>query len=143
MAKPVSPRGTEISTSRSGCRRLSPKLASGVPVNQLKTSGASVSGISRIRMSSRIHAQLWTTVVRWSVPGALTRDRRSVGVFDDVLDRFALCHDRLDQVFDDRQVVRVVGSWIQEIFDGSWRSAASTFETSAAVAWGFQRKSAT
>src|SRR5438093_8348743 len=119
MAKPVSPRGTETRTSRSGCVRLSPRLESGMPVNQLKTSGTTASGISRIRMSSRIHAQLWTTVVRWSVPGALTRDRRSVGVFDDVLDRFALCHDRLDQGFDDRQVVRVVGIGL-EAFE--WRS---------------------
>src|SRR2546426_12400447 len=109
MAKPASPRGIEITTSRSGCAKLRPKAASGVPVNQLKTSGATVSGISRIRMSSRIHAQLWATVVRCSVLGAVTRDRRSVGMFDDVLDRFALGDDRLNQLLDDRHLVRGVG----------------------------------
>src|SRR5438128_10669913 len=60
-------------------------------------------------MSSRIHAQLWATVVRCSVLGAVTRHRRSVGMFADVLDRFALGDDGLNQLLDDRHVVRVIG----------------------------------
>src|SRR5438128_12354629 len=60
-------------------------------------------------MSSRIHAQLWATVVRCSVLGAVTGDRLSVGMFDDVLDRFALGHDRPNQVLDHLDVIRVVG----------------------------------